>query len=116
MNGQDSNKKTFHFAATDISGEGLVTIEESAITKLRFDLMKGSILQGGISAFGISAPFQLKATVKKTGEELLINGQRNLSASPSKDSSDIVNLVVHKASELNGYHVHLWSLIMLFVY
>ena len=96
INGQDSNKKTFHFAATDISGEEVVTLEEAAITKLRFDVIKGSIIQSGISSFGISAPFQLSATSKNTEGALLINGQQIFYANGSKDSSDIVNLVIHK--------------------
>lgn len=99
VNGQDSNKKTFHFAAVDISGESIVTVEETAITKLKFDILKGSIIQGGISSYGISAPFQLKATVKGKNEDLFINGEKMLYANTSKDSSDILNIVVHKQGQ-----------------
>ena len=71
-------------------------MEEPAITKLKFDIVKGSIVQGGISSFGISAPFQLKAKSKKTNAELLVNGQKTLYANASKDSSDILNIIVHR--------------------
>ncbi len=99
VNAQDSNKKTMHFAAVDISGEEIVTLEETSITKLKFDILKGSIVQGGVSSYGISAPFQLKATVKGKNEDLLINGQEVMSANSSKDPSDITNLVIHKKGE-----------------
>ena len=102
VNGQDSNKKTFHFAAVDISGESIVTVEETAITKLKFDILKGSIIQGGISSYGISAPFQLKATVKGKNEDLFINGEKMLYANTSKDSSDILNIVVHKQGTVHS--------------
>ena len=95
INGQDSNKKTFHFAATDISGEEVVTLEESAIAKLRFDIVKGSIIQSGISSFGISGPFQLSASSRNNTTPLLINGQQIFYANGTRDSSDIVNLVIH---------------------
>lgn len=76
-----------------------MTLEEAAITKFKFDIVKGSIVQGGISSFGISAPFQLKATSKKSGVELLVNGQKTLSANVNKDSSEIMNIVVHKKGD-----------------
>ena len=103
VNGQDSSKKTFHFAATDISGEETVTLVESAITKLRFDIVKGSIIQSGVSSFGISAPFQLSASTGNKTVPLLINGQDIFYANGSRDSSDVVNLVIHRKGTVIPY-------------
>ena len=82
---------------------------ESAITKLRFDIVKGSIIQSGVSSFGISAPFQLSASTGNKAVPLLVNGQDILYANGSKDSSDIVNLVIHRKGIATPYFDTIWN-------
>ena len=98
VGGQDANKKAVHFAASNIANKD-ATLKETTGTKQNVDVLKGSVVQGGVSVQGSGDPFKFKAAAKDGSGDLLINGQKLLTVNANKDPSDITTFVIHEEGQ-----------------